>query len=210
MKIKTKLNKNYIYSYLEDVLYDLLDSVFLYDLLDSERSLAEFDEIHIFEDTYPDADDKYIIEYIIRNKGKRLSSKDYNRNYNSFFDRKKLWDKEEHIYDYDELMKNKILIIKYAIDKDKEEEINYLEIVDINNLNSKNLKNSNIWSVKILTKDLDYITEIDDIDKILTGDHAVESLEEYIKYYDIDTYYKIRNDKNKKELEEEVERQHCR
>ena len=190
MKIKTKLNKNYIYSYLEDVLYDLLDSVFLYDLLDSERSLAEFDEIHIFEDTYPDADDKYIIEYIIRNKGKRLFSKDYN----SFFDRKKLWDKEEHIYDYDELMKNKILVRKYAIDKDKEEEINYLEIVDINNLNSKNMKNSNIWCVKILTKDLDYITEIDDIDNII-GDNAVESLEEYIKYYDIDTYYKIRNDK---------------
>lgn len=190
MKIKTKLNKNYIYSYLEDVLYDLLDSVFLYDLLDSERSLAEFDEIHIFEDTYPDADDKYIIEYIIRNKGKRLFSKDYN----SFFDRKKEL-KEEHIYDYDELMKNKILVRKYAIDEDKEEEINYLEIVNINDLNYKNMKNSNIWCVKILTKDLDYITEIDDIDNILVGDHAVESLEEYIKYYDIDTYYKIRNDK---------------
>ncbi|OUC52223.1 hypothetical protein B7939_02040 [Eggerthia catenaformis] len=194
MKITTKLNKNYIYSYLEDVLYDLLDS---------GRILADFDEIHIFEDTYPDTDDKYIIEYIIRNKGKRLSSKEYNRNYNSFFDRKKLWDKEEHIYDYDDLMKNKILVIKYAIDK--EEEINYLEIVDINDLNYKNMKNSKVWCVKILTKDLDYITEIDDTDNILIGDHAVESLEEYIKYYDIDTYYtlqlfydtyiKLKNDK---------------
>ena len=195
MKIKTKLNKNYIYSYLEDVLYDLLDSEILYDLLDSEKSLAEFDEIHIFEDTYPDADDKYIIEYIIRNKGKRLSSKDYNRNYNSFFDRKKLWDKEEHIYDYDELMKNKILVIKYAIDEDKEEEINYLEIVDINDLNYKNMKNSKVWCVKIFSKDFKKICVLDDIDNILVGDHAVESLEEYIKYYDIDTYYKIRNDK---------------
>mgnify|MGYP000957472634 CR=1 FL=1 len=192
MKITTKLNKNYIFFYLSTILYrQFLKN--LYGLND----FNEFDEIHIFENT--DSDNKYSIDYILKNnRRKKYSSesidfymdiKDKEKDNYSYFDRKKLWDKEEHIYDYDDLMKNKILVRKIL------GEVSCLDIVDINDLNYKNMKNSRVWCVEIFSKDFKLINEIEDKDNILIGDNAVESLEEYIKYYDIDTYYKIRNDK---------------
>ena len=214
MKITTKLNKNYIYFYLSSILYrQFLKN--LYGLND----FNEFDEIHIFENTA--SDNNYSIDYILKNNGRKKYSsesidfymdiKDKEKDNYSYFDRKKLWDKEEHIYDYDDLMKNKILVRKTL------GEVSCLDIVDINDLNYKNMKNSRVWCVEIFSKDFKLINEIEDKDNILIGDNAVESLEEYIKYYDIDTYYtlqlfsdpyiKLKNDKDKLSLnvEEETE-----